>query len=250
MMHRKDDLFFVISLVLMTIIGIYLVNHYIHKQDLDNYLALLGDKISEMIPDREKEEFEKIYASFVKQVEDNEIEMEEVEELANNIIEIRKKTDLISAAMVREILPVVRVKTVKLPDIKIAQKVELEKQWKQLAKEFERSFKNSDSIRIHKLHQIDLKNHIKEQLKINSKISEVLGKNNNAALEKVKILEKEIKNTDVQQKLLEEMNIIKSENKKQSSKIIALDEMKKVIALEKERLEQELAKKDSVQTLN
>ena len=235
----------------MIFIGIHLVDHYLEKQDLDNYLDLLGDKISDMVPDDEKDEFKDVYASFLEQVAEEEVPMTDLAQLADRIVEIRKREESISADRLREILPVARVSVLEEPVNEVVSKVEFNLHWKELAQEFETAYETSDSIRIEKKHHIELKNHIEEQLKIHSEITESIETNYYDALDKVEILKDEITDFQVQQELIKEMEILKSENQNLNKKIIALDEIKKVIAVERVRLQEELKKIDSTtQSLN
>ena len=88
-------------------------------------------------------------------------------------------------------------------------------------------------------------------MKIHSEITESIETNYYDALDKVEILKDEITDFQVQQELIKEMEILKSENQNLNKKIIALDEIKKVIAVERVRLQEELKKIDSTtQSLN
>lgn len=244
-MSKKHDLFFALSLVLMVFIAIHLVDHYLQKQDMNNYLNVLGDKISAMIPDNEKDEFNSIYASFVKQVEEEDVPATELAELANRIVEMRKESETISAAKVREILPVSRNRVLIENANWILPKPEIGLKWDELARDFETAYKTSDSIRIKKEHHIKLKNNIAQQLELHSDITTGIETNYYDALDKVEILKDKIEDVQVQRELIKKIEVIKSENQTLNKKISALAEIKKVIALERKRLQEELKEIDS-----
>lgn len=247
-MQKKYDLFFAVSLIVMVVIAVHLVNHYVQKQDLDNYLNLLENKISEMIPAEDKQEFQDIYTEFIIQVEDEELPMQDVEKLAARIVELRKKTDTLSAVKLKEILDISKIDMAKNREKNIVGKVNLK--WKKLAKDFEDGFKVSDSIRIKRENYIGLKTNLEKQLQIHADITANLKINHHDVFEKVELFKAELDNINIRQDIIDEMEILRSDNINLNSKISALDDIEKVMSEEKRRLEQELNKIDSAHSLN
>ena len=246
-MSKKYDLIFIISLVFLVVIGIHLVNHYLQKQDLEEYLDLLGSKISEMIPDSEKTEFDGIYGAFLKQIEDEEVPLEEVEELASRIVELRKVEQSISAVKVKEILQISKINAPVSTVTNGLPKIKMEGKWKQLAKEFETEFLKSDSIRLVTIHHAEIKQKIEKQLKIHTEIAQQMESMHEFSIAKIEKLKDEISDKKVQKELKKEMDLIKSANLNLNHKILAIEELKKVIANEKQKLQTELKKINSTQ---
>ena len=235
----------------MVILSIYLGFQHTQRENLDEYLLLIRDNILSMVPDQDdKDEFENFFSDFVNGIEDNSVSANEIEKLAENIIEIRKEKTILSKEDLKKLLPSFRSNikaqanaiTFKFNNLKI-------KDWKELASNFEKSYLLCDSIRVKRKQAQELHKQLKNQLKIHTQISAELRKNSERTKQKLKEIEKVEIDAEMEQVLLKEIEKLELENEKINNKISSLDEMQIIINKERKKLIKEMHYIDSVKSV-
>ena len=251
MFKSKYDIYFAFCIGFMIVLSIYLGFQYTQQKNLDKYLLVMRDKISSMIPDqKDKEEFEIFFSDFVSGIEDNSVSSNEVEKLAQNVIEIRKEKTSLSKEDIEKLLPSFRsdAKAQVNPQIFEFNKLNI-KDWKKLALNFEKSYLQCDTIRTKRKQAQELHKQLKNQIEIHTQISKKLKQNSDAAKEKIKEIEKLEIDANVEQVLLKELKNLKIENEKINFKILSLDEMQIIINKERKKLQQEIHYIDSLKSV-
>ena len=164
MFKNAKNLSFSLVLIFVIAVGIYWLMVELQKDYLDHYLSLLGDKLIELVPESsEKRSLGAVFDEFKKQVENQEVTPEQVEQVAAGILNISNLRDSITVAEARAVLEAAKIKPLRDKAREKAQVVveaqpvkprDLEVRWKELGErlesihKFDRSVKNiPDSIR-------------------------------------------------------------------------------------------------------
>jgi hypothetical protein len=245
MFSKKYDLLFIFSIIFITIFGLFLLNDFLNKKELNIYLDVLKNSIAEMIPESERSEFERIYYEFVEDVDDNKVQAPQLKELAIKIAELRQEKESLSPQELKNILTVTR----DIPEI-ISPALQINPaEWKKWAGEFEQTLAESDSIRLLNLKYNKLKINIESKLNELSVIAEKVGIGNNEAVKKIERVKKVIISEEINDEIKREIQTFLVEDEELEKKIIALDEIKEKLKKAKEKLKKESKNIDSSATI-
>ena len=149
MFKRKYDIYFAFCILFMTTISIYIGFKYTQEKSLDEYLALVHNKISSMISDREtKEEFENFFSDFVDNVGEKSINVDVVEELANNVAQMQKTKNELTKKDITNLISKIRPDSIsKSYFFELNDENFHSKDWQMLAMKFTKACSIGDSIR-------------------------------------------------------------------------------------------------------
>lgn len=247
MFKKKYDLFFIFSIIFITVFGLFLLNDFLKNKDLDLYLQAVKEKIAEMIPAREKDQFEQLYSGFIQNVDDQKLQPSQLKELAEKIVILRQEKDTLSALDIEFILPKPQNwPPENPPQPQIAKIPGEEIEWNKIKEEFEKSLIKGDSIRILTIRHLNLKKELDQKLSEYSKISGEMLVNHEEISKKIKDI-KDHSNLDESnpKQFIIELKSILSDNHQLKEDLMDLEEIEKTIQQEKEKLLQELKKIDS-----
>jgi len=248
MFKSKYDILFGFCISFIIILAVYLGYQRTQQNNLDDYLQLLKDKIASMISEEDKEDFNQFFSDFSNGLKDNSVSPGEVEKLAENIIELRKRKTSLSKEDLSKLLPSFRSQAVISADIFRFDYLNV-KDWKKLAANFNKSFIRCDSIRITREKSKKLHDRLKKQIEIHTQISEKLKRNSLQAIEKFEEIKKVEIDAEIEKALLQEIEKLKLENLRIHDKLSTLDEMQVILDKEKRMLQKQIQYIDSVKSI-
>jgi hypothetical protein len=236
MFKSKYDLLFGFCITFIIILAVYFGFQRSQRNNLEKYLQLVQDKISGMISDKDKEEFNQFFSDLEEGLKDNSVPASEVERLAENLLEIRKRKKNLSKEDLKKLMPV--FKTDSTTQNLLAEFDYINsKDWKKLAGDLEISFARCDSIRMRRNQIKKMYERIKDQIDIHAQISKELKRNSIKAMEKFDEIRHKDINSEIKNQLLQELDRLKLENEKIKNKLSHMDELKNILEKEKKILQ-------------
>ncbi|KAA3614197.1 MAG: hypothetical protein D8M58_18565 [Calditrichaeota bacterium] len=251
MFKRKQDYFFLFSLVFIVFFSGYFIFDQIQNRNLNLYLDLMHETLSDMITDEEdRASFEKFYDEFIRNVENDSLSSDDIKLFAENIIDLKQEKEQINQKDIETIFS----KNPKKIDVEIlvAQMPQkhIDVDWISLANDFRKSRKESDSVLVlKKMHanieaQISIQEELSLALRENSIQAAKYYEKKKAELDKIEKISKH-RFHHMEEDLLKEIEKIKSDNFKIKLKLNSIDSLKYIIALEREKLIPRLEMVDS-----
>ena len=258
MIRFKRDYYFIISLLFILFFGIYVVYDYTQKRNLHSYLELLHETVAGMISsEKDRRQFDSYFEKLFDQAEDDSISPIQLEKLADNIISIRtKKTSLDSADLEKLLTERIKPDSIAWSAAKIFGIAgKKDPNWQALAKRFKKQFSISDSICAMQLSEKNLREQLKKQITRHENLSKNFRKHNTNIKQKIDSLKKQLTFQDGKVKsltdeqldfLTKQLQQLKAENKKIISKMDGLEDIQKLLDIEREKVRKELASLDSL----
>ncbi len=251
MFKRKQDYLFLFSLVFIITFGGYLIFDKVQQHNLDSYLGLLHDSLAEMITDeQEKANFENFFNAFITTVKNDSLSSGDLEQFAENIIDLKLENEKISTHDIQKILP--RSKINRNPLLLNSAFIlnNIKTDWLAMAKEFKKANIRCDSTRKEKLERISYKKQIDFQEDLSSMYHQRSIQSKRYIEEKKdELVNIEMDSIDqlkrIEEELLIELNRIKAENSKLNLKLNSINMLEQLIAKERNSLKTDLTRIDS-----
>jgi len=255
MFKRKQDYYFMFSLIFIIIFSGYLAYDLIQKRNLNLYLDLIHDSLEELITDeKELVSFEKFYDDLVENIKNDSLSSDELEQFAENVIELKLEKEKIDSQDIARLLPQ-KLKTDSLPILNssIIPKI-ARSDWLVLAEEFQKENAISDSIRKDKQIRVDAQNEIEVQIQSQENLSTEFRQRSNQAIEfyedkKIELesigRDEKVLLTQIEEELLAELERVKKDNLKIKMKLNSIISLEHILAYERDKLKTHLAEVDS-----
>ncbi|MCB0281369.1 MAG: hypothetical protein H6627_06900 [Calditrichae bacterium] len=251
-MKTRHDFYFVFSLLFILVIGFFITYDHFQKKQLNSYLRVVHDKISEMITDEsDRKAFHEYYEELITHVENDSVSPQQLENLAENIISIRRQKDSLSTSDLKELL-ILKQNTIKKKRVSgLAEIIDKEHpDWKSLSEQLGRKIAAIDSIKNNRKHDAEAGNLLQKQLEVH----ETLSKDHSDRHLRIQAIVDSIKDKMTsstlsekdRQILLKELKALKDENNQLNSKVDALEEIQLLLDNEREKMQQKLVILDSL----
>ena len=158
MRKKLRDISFSIVVVFLVAIGVYWFMEQLEKDYLDQYISILGEKLTSMVRDSsEKTAVKELFDQFRSDVGNDQVSPEQVEQVAADILNIDNLTDSISFLEARAILEPLPPMPVEKGSVK-----EYGKAWRDLEQRLERVYRFEERAKFIP----DLNYQVDRQLKI------------------------------------------------------------------------------------
>ena len=247
MFKSKYDILFGFCITFIVILAVYFGFQRSQRNNLEKYLQLVQEKISGMIPDEDKEEYNQFFTDLAEGLRDNSVSSYEVKKLTENLLEIRKQKKILSREDLKKLMPAMKTDSSDQRNLYAFNDTN-SKDWKKMTANLEKSFAQCDSIRTERNQIRQMYKRIKEQIDIHSHISAELKEGSRIALQRFKEIKRQEINSEIKDQLLQELDRLKLENEKIKDKLSHMNDIKSILEREKKILQNHKHMMDSLKS--
>lgn len=255
-MKSRYDYYFILCMMFIMILGIYIAYDHFKQRELNAYLQVLRETVSEMISDEKaRRAFEQYFADLLEHVEEDSVSPQQLEQLADNIIAIREQKDKLTEKDLRDILPAEQHKRTREKVLSALNGLfgKDEPDWSELGERFKQRYARLDSLKNERLKQQSFKKEISKQIKIHESITRKHEKIHHRAQLLFDSLRKELNSKQTgylsekeKEILTGQLEQLLAENDQLNRKVNALSEIQRLIDNERQKMQRKLTLMDSL----